>query len=242
MKTEFYLHTAYRLSEMPVPNCFLKLDEHFDIHLEPRIPREGGTHVALLLAESICARMADVEMYAYLIDDTRRRQRIGHDGDAKVAILTRPFLMGYLGSARALLDSSAATLATLYDLALERPYRTFGSAEFWQQFVTRAPNPYRRYHPMRIFFAEVLRWTNETVDRVPPLEAMRALFGQYSTREAHLKILDEGAVDLGQLPEERRPLAWIDPLTLHDRWKPQFLSLCEKLCTEIANSVTMREP
>ena len=77
MKTEFYLHTAYRLSEMPVPNCFLKLDEHFDLHLEPRIPREGGTHVALLLAESICARMADVEMYAYLIDDTRRRQRIG---------------------------------------------------------------------------------------------------------------------------------------------------------------------
>ncbi|MBK8799194.1 MAG: hypothetical protein IPM07_24105 [Anaerolineales bacterium] len=26
---------------------------------------------------------------------------------------------------------------------------------------------------------------------------------------------------------------WIDPLALHDRWKPQFMLLCEKLAVDL---------
>jgi hypothetical protein len=30
---------------------------------------------------------------------------------------------------------------------------------------------------------------------------------------------------------------WIDPLRLHDRWKPQFLTLCDKVCVDLEKGV-----
>jgi hypothetical protein len=237
MPTNFYRRTAYRLSEQPVPNCFLKLDEHFDRALSVTQRRGATTHIAILLAESVCARMADVEMFAFLMEDARKRHRLERDGESKAAILTRSFMIGYLGAARALLDSGANVLATLYHFAGERAERSFVHPAFWQQFVACAPNVHRRYHPLRLFFNEVNRWCAETTDRIPPLEANQSIFGVYPSRDSHMKVLDEALVDLVHLPGESRPLAWIDPLQLHDRWKPQFLGLCEKLCQEIETNV-----
>ncbi len=237
MSTNFYRRTAYRLSEQPVPNCFLKLDQHLERALAVAEPRGATTHVFILLAESVCARMADVEMFAFLIEDARKRHRLERDGEIKAAILTRSFMIGYLGAARALLDNAANLLATLYHFADQRAERSFAAPEFWQQFVARAPNVHRRYHPLRLFFNEVNRWCAETTDRIPPLEANQSIFGVYPSRDSHMKVLDEAVIDLAQLPGEKRPLNWIDPLQLHDRWKPQFLGLCEKLCQEIETSV-----
>lgn len=233
MPTNFYQRTAYRLSDQPVPNCFIKLDEHFDRNLAVTQQRGASTHIGVLLAESVCARMADVEMFAFLIEDARKRHRLERDGEAKAAILTRSFMIGYLGAARALLDSGANVLTTLYGLTAERSLRSFVNPDFWQQLIGRVPNVHRRYHPMRLFFIEIIRWCSETADRIPPLEANHAIFGVYPSRDSHMKVLDEAAVDLVDLPTTAGALSWIDPLQLHDRWKPQFLILCEKLCQDI---------
>jgi len=135
MKTRFYERTAYRLSDEPVPNCFLKLDDHFDARFESGQGAPMG--VGLALAESVCARMADVEMYAYLMQDAVKRhdlarENIGRDADVKAAVMGRSFFIGYLGAARALLDSGAATLAILYQLPLTNAERTYASSAFWQ--------------------------------------------------------------------------------------------------------------
>jgi hypothetical protein len=241
VKTRFPERTCYRLGELSVPSCFLALDDHFARAFSLELPNAPQTHVAVLLAESICARMGEIEMYVYQIGDARKRQRMDKEGDVRAAILTRAFFVGYLGAARGLIDSCAMALSIVHELPLARADRSFASSTFWATLVERRPNVHRRYHTLRLFFNEIIRWSNETPDRVPPLEVLYATFGQFSTRDAQLRMLDEADTDLVTLAYSRRTFNWVDPLQMHDRWKPQFLGLCEKLCDEIRVSVPIRE-
>lgn len=238
MKTYFYERTAYKLSDQPVPQFFLALDEFFDSNLV--LERPGITPMPVILAESVCSRLADVEMYAFLIEDTRKRHRLDKTGESKVAILTRSFFIGYLGAARSLLDSCSAALAILYELPLRPSERTFANPEFWQHFVGRVPNVQRRYHSMRLFFNEVMRWANETPDRIPPLQVVHNQFGPYPARDSHLRVADDPNADLGAMDVELLRLHWIDALDLHHRWKSNLIMLCEKVCQEIRASI--RQP
>ncbi len=231
MKTRFYERTAYKLSEQPVPNCFIKLDDHFAERLG--VIQANHPHASVIIAESVCARMADVEMYAFLIEDARKRHGLEKGNDVKAAILTRSFFVGYLGATRALLDSAAVGLAILYALPIQPGERSFGHGTFWHQLVTAVPNVHRRYHAMRLAMNEMLRWCSEIPYRVPPLYVSHEQFGPYSSREMHLRMLDEANVDLTKIPAEPLRFNWLDPLHLHDRWKTTLLNLCEKICHDI---------
>jgi hypothetical protein len=240
MKTDFPQRTAYHLSDKPVPDCFLRLDEHFERVLPGALPRGAATHVAVLLAESICARMAEVELYAFLIEDARKRPRLDTEGDANAAILTRAYFVAYLGACRALLDSLAGALVNIHEMGLPRNERTFASPHFWQVLVERSPNVHRRYQTQRIFFNEVFRWCNEVQERVVPLEVVYTAFGHYSTRDSHTRVLDENETDYLALAYNRGAFNWVDPLQIHDRWKTQFLTLCERLCKEIESLIPLQ--
>jgi hypothetical protein len=231
MKTQFYDRTAYSLSSEPVPNCFLKLDDHFDTFLTDR--QQFATNRFVLLAESVCGRMADVEMYAFLLEDVRKRKSIDRQEDDRAAILTRSFLLGFLGACRGLLDSSAVTLATLYELPLSQSEQSFTNGDFWHQLVLNMPAVHRRYHPLRLFFNEILRWQHETVFRLPPLIALHGHYGHLPGRDAQLRVVDDINFNLEQLAHEPYGVNWIDPLELYARWKPRLLSLCEKVCQDI---------
>jgi hypothetical protein len=231
MKTYFYERTAYKLSDETVPDFFLKLDEHFDTALS--YDHNLYAHRSVLLAESVCSRMADVEMYAFLLEDTRKRSSIARKEDEKAAILTRSFLLGFLCASRALLDSCAVTLAMLYDLKIAKADRSFTNGDFWHQLVLVAPAVHRRYHPLRLFFNEVMRWQSETVYRVPPLVILQGQYGNLPGREAQLKVADDASLELPQMAAEPHRVNWIDPLELYTRWKPRLLSLCEKVCQDL---------
>ncbi len=236
MKTRFYERTAYRLSDQPVPNCFLQIDDHFDARLGDA--QGVPMHFALALAETVCARMADVEMYAFLIEDAVKRhsldkQEIDRAADMKAAILNRSFVIGYLGACRALLDAGAVTLATIYQLELPNSERSFSQSGFWHQLVSNAPNTHRRYHPLRLFFNEVFQWSNETATRIPPISVLQYQFGEFSRRELMTKVVDDRDADLETMASRTYSLHWVNPLDLHDRWKINFLGLCEKLCRDI---------
>ena len=241
MKSNFVERTLYRLMALPAPSCFLRLDDHFAQALPATPDRGAAAHLPVLLAERICARYAEVEWYAAAIGDARKREGLDREGDVKAALLTRGLFVGYLGASRSFLDACASTLDSTYTLRLERADRSFASSLFWQVLVERAPNTHRRYHPSRIFFNEVFRWCAESADRIAPLEVIYATFGPYSTRDAHMRVLDEPAVSFITLAEGRRTLNWIDPLALHDRWKSNFISLCDRLCEEIKATVPWQE-
>jgi hypothetical protein len=231
MKTYFYERTTYKLSSEPVPEFFLKLDEHFENKLA--YDQNIYAHPSVLLAESVCGRMADVEMYAFLLEDVRKRNSLQRSEDEKAAVLTRSFLLGFLATAKALLDSCAVTLAVLYQLPINRNDRTFSSGDFWHQLVLVAPAVHRRYHPLRLFFAEVARWQTETVYRIPPLVVLQGQYGHLPGREAQLKVADDGSMELPQMAKDPYRVNWIDPLELYTRWKPRLLALCEKICQDI---------
>ena len=236
MKTHFYERTAYRLSEQPVPACFIKLDELFDTLLPTDVDQPLA--YGLVLAESICARMAEVEMYAFLIEDARKRQSLDrtemdYDSDLKTAVLTRSFLVGYIGACRGLLDASAMALASLYDLSLTGASCSFSNGDFWHRFVVKAPNTQRRYHPLRLFFNEVFLWCSEMSSRIVPIVLLQHHYGKFSRRETLLKVLDEKDIDIKAVADDAIGFQWIDPVDLHTRWKPQFLTLCERVCHDI---------
>jgi hypothetical protein len=231
MKTNFYERTAYKLSSEPVPDCFLKLDEHFDSHLSSY--EETVTHHCVFFAESLCSRMADIELYAFLMEDARKRHTIDRKEDEKAAILTRAFFLGLLGASKALLDSAATTLAALYELPLTGADRNFSNSDFWHQLVLHLPAVHRRYHPLRLFFNEVLQWCNGAAYHIPPLIALHSHYGRFPDRETQLKMLDKANVEPHQIAREPFRVTWVDPLQLYTRWKPRFLTLCERVCQDL---------
>ena len=42
---------------------------------------------------------------------------------------------------------------------------------------------------------------------------------------------------LGEISDSSRTYRWLDPLQLHDRWKPQFMTLCDKICVDLERDV-----
>ncbi|MEM7128882.1 MAG: hypothetical protein AAF702_21290 [Chloroflexota bacterium] len=249
MKTLFYERTAYNLSDEPVPNCFFLLDEAFDRHFSTIL--EAYLNRSLMLAEIICSRMADVELYAFLLNDARGRgdgfavgassnadieALTGHaNSDAnKGAILMRSYMAGYLSACKTLLDSAAYTLSELYQLPIERSARRFENAEFWHQLVLSAPNAHRRYHSRRIFFREVVRWRDEVVERVPPIALLQ---GHLMRQSLQLDVVNDPSENLDKLLSDAPTLYWRNPMDLHREWKPKFLDLCERLCVDIRDQL-----
>lgn len=245
MKTYFHERTAYRLSNDPVPNCFFKLDEYFDTVFESA--QQAYQHQSLLLAEQTCGRMADVEMYAFLLDDAQRRHsreefstnsapdvepflRHSDPETDKGSVLVRSFMYGYLAACKALLDSAALTLSELYQLPLHQADQRFENPEFWHELVIAAPNVHRRYHAKRTFFYEVTRWRDEAVNRIPPVAL---LHGHLTNRDLQLKVINEKSDNLPHITESPTNIEWIEPLTLHSNWKPNLLDLCERICVDI---------
>ena len=169
-------------------------------------------------------------LYSILLQARRSLER--HEDD-RAAILTRSFLLGFLSSCRGLLDSSAVTLATLYNLPLPAADQTFMSGDFWHYLVLNVPAVHRRYHPMRLFFNEIKRWQDETVYRLPPMLALHAHYGHLPSREAQLRIIDDTNFTLEQVAQEPYNVQWIDPLQLYSRWKPRLISLCERVCKDL---------
>ena len=235
MKTSFYERTAYQLSDQPVPSCFMRLDDIFDRRFGTF--EEAFSHPCVVMAESLCARMADVEMYAFLIEDAWKRHTVDAKGDDKATILTRSFLVGYLGAGRALFDVAASTLAALYTLPLNNSECNFANGDFWHQLVAREPNVHRRYHPLRLFLTEFMRWSFETAHRIPPLVVLQHHFGKFAPRDTRFQVADDAQASLAQITAQAPQIRWIDPLHLHDRWKPQFMTLCEKVCVDLEKHV-----
>ena len=244
MKTLFYERTAYSLSQEPVPNFFFRLDDHFDTKFETI--QQAYTHPAVILAEMVCARMADIELYAYLLNDARGRgsslapqsatadiDNLTKDSNSdagKGAILMRTYFIGYLAACKSLLDTAAYALTELYDLPLEPSDHYFENAAFWHQLVLFVPNVHRRYHSRRLFFNEIVRWRDQSIERIPPIALLQ---GHLMARSMQLEVIDTPGQRLETLAANPLSVQWRDPVDLHRAWKNNLLDLCERVCRDI---------
>ena len=71
---------------------------------------------------------------------------------------------------------------------------------------------------------------------LPPV-VLQYHYGTYARREVLYQVLDEQKIRIEALAADAVGRHWIDPLELHKRWKPQFLTLCEKLCQDLISQL-----
>ena len=62
-------------------------------------------------------------------------------------------------------------------------------------------------------------------------------FGKYAPRDTRLQVFDDPQLTLPQMSDATLHMRWIDPLALHDRWKPNFMLLCDKLAVDLEKAL-----
>ena len=119
MKTSFYNRTAYspRLLNITVPQCFIELDDYFDTLFQTTT---GSAQLVVILAENLCRRLADVELFAQYISEAQRES-----DTFQAAILIGTFLVAYFNACKSLMDAGAITLAKVYNLNLKNKEMDF---------------------------------------------------------------------------------------------------------------------
>ena len=229
MKTWFYNRTGYTLPGMPtVPRCFVELDEYFDARFTTSSPM---AHPSVVLAENLCRRMADVELYASYISDTLNRP-----DTFKGAILIGTLLVGYFTACKSLLDAGAITLASVYKLSLRNKEMDFSKPKFWKQLKEETGSIINdRYAPFRILFKEVIRWRDAAVHRLTPFVITHSPGRPDKTprEKIEIKMADQPDAEISTVVKTPKSISWVDPLHYHRKWQSQLIEFCKEVCLDI---------
>jgi hypothetical protein len=230
MKTYFYNRTAYSLDlpTITVPKCFLKLEQYFD---DLSITSPGLTHKSVKLAENLCRRIADVELYAWYISDALKSTNKG-----RASILIGSLLVGYFNACKSLLDAGAITLAEIYHLKLTNKEMDFSKSKFWKVLEKQIGSVIKdRYAPFLGLFNDIIVWRDAATHRVTPL-VVRHSNGPPDT-VPHKKV----AIMMAAQPEPEMTIVvanpmsirWVEPLYYHKKWESQLIQYCAQICLDI---------
>lgn len=229
MKTSFYNRTAYspRLLNMTVPQCFIELDDYFDT-LFPTTA--GSTQEVVILAENLCRRLADVELFAQYISEAQRKS-----DTFRAAILIGTFLVAYFNACKSLMDAGAIALAKIYNLNLTNKEMDFSKKEFKQQLKLIGPTVVNRYAPLGSLFSEIVRWRDAAVHRLTPFVVTHI---PGSPEKIHrekfaIRMVDRPDIDVSVVVRKAKHIGWMDPLDCHRKWREHLLGFCEQVCLDI---------
>ena len=230
MKSHFYFlnHSAFKFIGVPLPQCFIELDDKLD----PIFKDFGGAlrHPSVKLAGNVCRRMADIELYAFIISQVQNDKDIW-----KASIITGSLLVAYLGACKSFLDSISITLNTLFNLALSNREQDFGKRKFWKVLQNQAPTAYSRYVPFQSFFKEIILWREAAIHRITPLVVVHTPTDppKAPREQMVLKMVAQPEPDFGDVMKSHKDFKWIDPLGLHNQWHSTFITLCNNICNDI---------
>ena len=217
---------------MPVPSCFIELDEYFDTQFAS-LPG-AFRHTSVLLAHNLCRRMGDIDTYAQDISD------VLNDSTHKYReIRVGTLLAGYFSACKALFDAAAISLFTLYSLTftdkrgkhpLSLKQRDFSKQEFWKVLEKDigVKNRFKKFKPVS---DDVVSWRDVAVHRVAPLVVQR----RSSTGHMEIKMAAKPEADMLYFMGSQDDKDWLNPLDLHRKWRPLFLELCKEVCHDISS-------
>ena len=230
MKTFFYNRTAYspRLLNMTVPQCFIELDDYFDT-LFPTTA--GSTQEVVILAENLCRRLADVELFAQYISEAQRES-----DTFQAAILIGTFLVAYFNACKSLMDAGAITLAKLYPLNLTNKEMDFSKKKIWQRLETQiGPTVVDRYAPFKSLFDEIVKWRDSAVHRLTPFVVTHFPGSpeKVPREKLAIKMVDQPDTDISVIVKKAKDIRWIEPLDCHKQWREHLLGFCEQVCLDI---------
>ena len=229
MKTSFYNRTGYLLPNMPaLPKCFEELDDYFDA----RFKTAGAlTHPSVVLAENLCRRMADAELYAKQICEAQKGVNT-----FRAAIFIGSLLVGYFTSCKSLLDAGAITLATLYNLTLTNKEMDFSRPRLLKQLKQETgPVVHGRYSSFQDLFDEIIKWRNSAVHRITPFVVTHSPGppDKVSREKIEIKMVAKPDVGISTIVISPKSVQWVEPLHFHRKWQNQLINFCKEVCLDI---------
>ena len=150
MRTLFYNRTPYVRLKQRVPECFIELDCYFGEIFQ------SGTEILqkhTILAENICHRMADVEVYAEYISEELKRNNAG-----QAAIYIGTLLVGFFTACKSLLGAGAIALNEIYQLEIDDPKKQdFRKGTLWNRLRGKGEHAvYNRYSVYKDLIDEIV--------------------------------------------------------------------------------------
>ena len=237
MKGLVYASTAYRLGYFHVPECFEKLDEFIgklllEKHNTMVLKAHSGLYVDL--ARNLCRRMADIELYAWLISQAETTP------DAfKGAALVGTYLVGYFSACKSLLDAGSITLAKLYNLTLSNREMDFSKSKFWEELKESQSKTYVRYTRFNDLTDDIVKWRDSAVHRVTPFAVVHAPKDPDRTPRDKQEIRMVAEPDAGFFTavKNQGKIAWVKPLHFHNKWKNHLIEFCEEVCLDMTDKI-----
>jgi len=229
MKTSFYNRTAYTLPNMPAaPRCFIELDEYFDTRFTTPA---GIKHEHVILAENLCRRMADVELYASYISKAKESPNA-----LRGAILVGTLLVGYFVACKSLLDAGAITLAKVYVLSLTNKETDFSKQKFWKELDKKAGLTITgRYAPFKGLFKEIIEWRDSVVHRFTPFTVTHSPDDpdKVPRGEQEIKMVARPDTVISTVVKTPKSIPWVEPLHFHRKWRDELIGFCGEVCQDI---------
>jgi hypothetical protein len=228
MRSFFYNRTAYVLLTVPVPECFIKLDEYFDTRFVTSSPM---LHESGVLAENLCRRMADVELYASYIYEAQKSPN-----PFQGSILIGTLIVGYFAACKSLLDAGAITLARVYNLTLTNREMDFSKPKFLRQLDEEVgPTISGRYAPFKGLFKEIIKWRDAAVHRLTPLVITHGPGepGKVPREKMEIKMVAQPDAEISIVVKKPKSIPWVEPLHYHKQWQSQLIAFCKEVCLDI---------
>lgn len=257
MKTVFHTRSAYLF--LPggnrTPECFLKLDEYFDMKIsESAEPSKVLEFPLVGLAGNLCYRMAEIDLYAFLMHDLIHdsyefwsERSPAHRNIHKKRILASSLLISHFSSCKSLFDAGAIALNQLYSLGLKHKEQDFGKTKFKKILGKKSLSPYDPYFSLA---EEIIKWRDCYIHRMPP--AVMPVENRLISSDKGFSIClfgktqkgsDElgGPVNLDEVlvtienddSQKKNRLGFCQLLDLHEEWRPRFVEFCTLICDDI---------
>lgn len=226
MKTLFYKRTAYESLNRQVPKCFIELDDYFGKTFK------AGSEIfqsSTRLAENLCHRMADVELYADYISEEVKR-----DNAFKAAINIGTLLVGFFTSCKSVLDAGAMALNMVYKLNLPERQQDFGKPELMRELKKKTRTEvYKRYRIYDSFIKEAIGWRDSAVHRHTPFCIVHQNHSNSPREQQEIKLANQLDADINDIARKSATIEWVEPLHQYNKWYSSLVAFCADVCTDI---------
>lgn len=237
MKGFVYANTAYRLGHFQVPECFERLDKFSDkliFKKNNKIVLDARSSLYSDLAQNLCRRMADIELYGWVISQAETDTDIFNG-----AALVGAYLVGYFSACKSLLDAGSITLAKLYNLNLPNKEMDFSKPKFWKELKERQPTIYIRYTRFDGLVKDIVKWRDSAVHRVAPLVIVHAHGDPDKTPrdKQEIKMVAKPDAKISTVVMNHEKITWVKPLHFHNKWESRLIEFCEEVCLDMRDKI-----
>jgi len=226
MKTLFYKRTAYESLNRQVPKCFIELDAYFG-----KTFKAGSElfQTSTRLAENLCHRMSDVELYAYYISEEMKR-----DNAFRAAINIGTLLVGFFTSCKSVLDAGAIALNMVYKLNLPERQQDFGKPELMRALKKGTKTEvYKRYRIYDSFIKEAISWRDSAVHRHTPFCVVHQNQSNSPREKQEIKLANQLDTDINDIARKPTTIDWVEPLHQYNKWYSSLVDFCADVCKDI---------